>query len=181
MTTNGLRLAGSAVELREAGIDSVNISLDTLDAERFRDLTGVDGLRKVLKAIEASIAAGLFPVKLNVVLLRGTNEDELADLVRFAHAMRVGEIVREETCERMWTRQETALGEETDYGFGWFIGTAGGGRRIVRHGGAQTGATASLVYFVDDDVVVAMLCNSEWCDPPPIVVPLLRMLVRSRR
>lgn len=104
-----------------------------------------------------------------------------ADLVRFAHAFRAGKIVPDEARDLAWTRQTIASGKETGYGLGWFVGADKSGRRIVRHGGAQTGALASLVYFVDDEVVVAMLCNSEWCDPPSIVLPVLRMLVTAKR
>jgi cyclic pyranopterin phosphate synthase len=84
LSTNGLLLSPLARDFRKAGLDRVNISLDTLDPEKFRNVTGVDGLEKVLRAISACHDAGLFPVKLNVVLLRGTNEDELCDLVRYA-------------------------------------------------------------------------------------------------
>jgi len=73
-----------ARELKESGLDRINISLDTLDRKRFRSLTGVDGLETVLEAIDTSIEVGLKPVKVNVVLLRGVNEEELTDLVRFA-------------------------------------------------------------------------------------------------
>lgn len=84
LSTNGLRLSPIARQLREAGLDRINISLDTLDREKFKELTGVDGLRIVLESIELSQQVGFDPVKLNVVLLRGTNEDELSDLVRYA-------------------------------------------------------------------------------------------------
>lgn len=84
LSTNALRLAPIVDDLKRAGLDRINISLDTLDREKFRDLTGVDGLGKVIEAIDLSREAGFDPVKLNVVLLRGTNEEELGDLVRFA-------------------------------------------------------------------------------------------------
>ncbi len=84
LSTNGLKLPKVARDLREAGLDRINISLDTLNREKFKSLTGVDGLSTVLESIEVSQEVGFDPVKLNVVLLRGTNEDELADLVRFA-------------------------------------------------------------------------------------------------
>lgn len=103
------------------------------------------------------------------------------DLVRFAQAMQSEQVVESASRDSMWTRQSTSNGVETDYGLGWFVGSDGSGRRIVRHGGAQTGAMASLVFFVDDGVVVAMLCNSEWCDPPRVVVPILKMVVNARR
>jgi len=84
LSTNGLRLGPCAKDLKKAGLNRINISLDTLDREKFRDLTGVDGLSTVLEAIDISQRVGFDPVKVNVVLLRGTNEEELGDLVRYA-------------------------------------------------------------------------------------------------
>ena len=104
-----------------------------------------------------------------------------ADLVRFAHAMQAGEIVQLETRDRMWTRQKTVTGTETEYGLGWFIDQDRAGRKIVRHGGAQTRVRSSLVFFVDDGVAVSVLCNSEWSNPPRIAVPIVQLLVRERR
>ena len=102
-----------------------------------------------------------------------------ADLVRFAHAMQAGRIVSPETRDLMWTRQRTADGAETDSGLGWGL-LERGGRRIVRHGGAQARVRTSLVYFVDDGVVVAAMCNCEWSNPPRITVPVARRVVDSR-
>jgi GTP 3',8-cyclase len=84
MTTNGLSLAAHAREYAQAGLRRVNISLDSLDAEQFARITGIDGLDHVLAGIDAAAAAGLRPIKLNTVVLRGRNEDQLPDLVRFA-------------------------------------------------------------------------------------------------
>jgi cyclic pyranopterin phosphate synthase len=84
MTTNGLRLAELAEPLREAGLARLNISIDTLDRERFAKLTRRDRLDDVLAGIEASREAGFTPVKLNAVAMRGVNDDELIDLVEFA-------------------------------------------------------------------------------------------------
>jgi len=84
LTTNGLTLSRMADQLMEAGLNRVNISLDTLDQARFTKITGVDGLTRVLAGIEASVQAGLTPVKLNTVVLRNQNDHELPDLVRFA-------------------------------------------------------------------------------------------------
>nr|WP_283251515.1 GTP 3',8-cyclase MoaA [Aeromicrobium duanguangcaii] len=84
MTTNGLRLAELAVPLREAGLTRLNISIDTLDAERFATLTRRDRLGDVLAGIEAAREAGFTPLKLNAVAMRGVNDDELVDLVEFA-------------------------------------------------------------------------------------------------
>lgn len=80
LTTNGLLLARFAGPLRRAGLDRVTVSLDTLDPARFREITGGGDLRVVLEGIAAADAAGLGPVKLNVVVMRGVNDDEIADL-----------------------------------------------------------------------------------------------------
>lgn len=81
LTTNGLLLERMARSLVAAGLGRVNVSLDTLDAERFRELTRRDGLGRVLRGLDAAVEAGLAPVKLNAVLLRGVNDDELETLV----------------------------------------------------------------------------------------------------
>ena len=83
MTTNGLTLARYASAYAEAGLKRVNISLDTLDREKFARLTGVDGLLRVLAGIDAARQAGLDPIKLNCVVVRGENDTDLVDLVRF--------------------------------------------------------------------------------------------------
>jgi cyclic pyranopterin phosphate synthase len=84
LTTNGLRLVDLAVPLREAGLRRVNVSLDTLDPERFRGLTHRDRHADVLAGIRAAQDAGLAPVKVNAVLMRGVNDDEAPALLRRA-------------------------------------------------------------------------------------------------
>ncbi|HEX7010361.1 MAG TPA: GTP 3',8-cyclase MoaA [Phycisphaeraceae bacterium] len=86
MTTNGLTLAQRATEYADAGLKRVNVSLDTLDPARFAALTGVDALDRVLAGIDAAQAAGLWPIKLNTVVVRSQNESALPELVRFAAA-----------------------------------------------------------------------------------------------
>jgi cyclic pyranopterin phosphate synthase len=83
MTTNGMSLGRLAVPLREAGLRRVNISLDTLRADRFLEITRRDGLAKVLDGVAAAVEAGFDPVKLNVVCMDGVNDDEVVDLVAF--------------------------------------------------------------------------------------------------
>jgi cyclic pyranopterin phosphate synthase len=100
-TTNGLLLAQKAAELKAAGLRRVNVSLDTLRPERFAQITRVDALPRVLEGIAAAQAAGLTPVKINTVVARGMNEDEVAEIarttverdwhVRFIELMPVGE------------------------------------------------------------------------------------------
>jgi GTP 3',8-cyclase len=83
LTTNGATLGLLADDLASAGLRRINISLDTLRPDRFLRLTRRDGLARVLEGIEAAVNAGLSPVKLNVVLVRGANDDEIVDLARF--------------------------------------------------------------------------------------------------
>jgi cyclic pyranopterin phosphate synthase len=85
LTTNGSQLARFAQELFDCGVRRVNVSLDTLDDHKFRAITRWGELSKVLAGIDAAQTAGL-KVKLNAVALKGFNEDEAADLVRWAHA-----------------------------------------------------------------------------------------------
>jgi len=82
MTTNATRLASRAAELKAAGLKRVNISLDSLRADRFARITGGDRLNDVLAGIEAARAVGLEPVKINMVVLRGINDDEIIDFAR---------------------------------------------------------------------------------------------------
>jgi cyclic pyranopterin phosphate synthase len=84
LTTNGSQLVKYAAALRGCGVERVNISLDTLDPDRFRAITRWGDLDKVIAGVDAAQAAGL-AVKINAVALKGVNEDELADLVRWAH------------------------------------------------------------------------------------------------
>jgi cyclic pyranopterin phosphate synthase len=84
ITTNGSQLERFAPALRKAGVKRVNISLDTLRAERFRTITRVGDLDKVLRGIAAAQAAGFRRPKINTVMMRDSNFDELSDLVRFA-------------------------------------------------------------------------------------------------
>jgi GTP 3',8-cyclase len=86
LTTNGIGLDRLAEPLRDAGLDRINVSLDTLDAERFRALTRRDRHADVLRGLRAAASAGLTPVKINTVLMRGVNEDEAPELLRFALA-----------------------------------------------------------------------------------------------
>ena len=82
MTTNGTLLPGYARELRAAGVDRVNISLDTLKADRYREITRIGELSEALSGIEAAFEAGFEKVKINTVLMGGFNDDEIEDFVR---------------------------------------------------------------------------------------------------
>jgi GTP 3',8-cyclase len=100
LTTNGVLLAAQAKALREAGLPRITVSLDTLRPERFRELARVDELPRVLRGIEAAREAGFSPLKLDTVVIRGVNDDEIVPLlerakewgaeVRFIEYMDVG-------------------------------------------------------------------------------------------
>ena len=83
MTTNGATLGLMADDLAAAGLRRINISIDSLRADRFRELTRRDALTEVLEGIDAAVAAGFDPVKVNVVLMRGVNDDEIVDFAGF--------------------------------------------------------------------------------------------------
>jgi cyclic pyranopterin phosphate synthase len=84
LTTNALKLTEMAGVLREAGLDRVNVSLDTLSRERFHAISRRDRLADVLAGLDAARRAGFSPVKVNAVLMRGTNDDEAVSLARWA-------------------------------------------------------------------------------------------------
>jgi cyclic pyranopterin phosphate synthase len=81
MTTNALLLKDRALILRKNGLKRVNISLNSLDAGNYLKITGVDGLKRVLEGITAAEEAGLEPIKINVVLMRGKNDHEVRDFI----------------------------------------------------------------------------------------------------
>jgi cyclic pyranopterin phosphate synthase len=91
LTTNGFSLSERAEELKAAGLNRITISLDSLRRDVFKRMTGVDILPRVLQGIEAAKRAGLTPVKINAVIVRGHNEEEVADMAQFAreHALSV--------------------------------------------------------------------------------------------
>lgn len=106
MTTNAQQLAGKALALKEAGLQRINISMDSLNPERFKEMTGGD-LSLVLSGIDEAISGGLLPVKVNVVLVRGKNDGEVDDFialtrenpidVRFIELMPLGELGKDES------------------------------------------------------------------------------------
>jgi len=83
LTTNGTTLTNLAPTLVAAGLERINISLDSLNRERFEQITRRDELDKVLEGIDAAVGAGLAPVKINCVVMRGVNDDEIVDFARF--------------------------------------------------------------------------------------------------
>ncbi len=86
LTTNGVRLPELAAPLREAGVDRLNVSLDTLRPERYRSITRIGELSSVLRGLDAAEAAGFSHTKLNCVLMGGVNDDEIEDFVRLTQA-----------------------------------------------------------------------------------------------
>ncbi|NOX44642.1 MAG: GTP 3',8-cyclase MoaA [Caldiserica bacterium] len=117
MTTNGTRLAPLARELARAGLDRVNVSLDSLRPGRYRAITRGGDLAAVLAGIDRAAEVGLTPVKINAVIMRDVNDDEIPDLARFAlergfvlrfiELMPVGEAVR----DGFWRRSFVGAGE----------------------------------------------------------------------
>lgn len=89
MTTNGSQLSTMAEPLSKAGLHRLNISLDSLDAEKFRSITRTGKLSQVLEGIDAACAAGFRGIKLNVVVMKGRNDEEIPDLIEFARRKQV--------------------------------------------------------------------------------------------
>jgi cyclic pyranopterin phosphate synthase len=115
MTTNGTELARVAASLASAGLRRVNVSCDSLQPERFAAIRRRGNLAVVLNAMRAAESAGLTPLKVNVVLLRGQNDDEILDFAAFARA--TGRIVRfiefmPLDAEGKWDREQLVPGRE---------------------------------------------------------------------
>jgi cyclic pyranopterin phosphate synthase len=83
LTTNGLLLEQMAADLKAAGVKRVNVSLDTLQPDRYTEITGKDLLGRVLRGIEKAAQVGLTPLKINMVPMRGVNDDEIVDMARW--------------------------------------------------------------------------------------------------
>jgi cyclic pyranopterin phosphate synthase len=115
LTTNGYFLPERAQGLKDAGLDRVTISLDSLKRDVFKRMTGVDVLDKVLAGIAAAKEAGLEPIKINAVIVRGHNEDEVADFAAFAREydvkMRFIEFMPLDSGHE-WSRADVVSGKE---------------------------------------------------------------------
>lgn len=85
MTTNGTTLRRSAQDYRDAGLTGLNISIDTLRQDRFKEIARRDSFEQVVEGIDAALAAGYDTIKINVVAMAGVNEDEVVDFVKFAY------------------------------------------------------------------------------------------------
>lgn len=115
LTTNGFSIAAKAESLKQKGLDRITISLDSLKEENFKRITGVDKLAEVFDAIEAAKRADLTPIKINAVIVRGWNEDEIVDFARFARendlAMRFIEYMPLDSANE-WKREQIVSGRE---------------------------------------------------------------------
>lgn len=115
LTTNGYYLRDRAQSLKDAGLDRVTISLDSLKRDVFKRMTGVDVLDKVLNGLAAAKRAGLDPIKINAVIVRGHNEDEVADFAAFAREhdvkMRFIEFMPLDSGHE-WAREDVVSGKE---------------------------------------------------------------------
>lgn len=89
LTTNGIRLKECAASLKKAGVRAVNISLDTTDRERFKAITGYDGLHKVYEGIDECERVGLSPLRINAVLIRGQNDSDAESLISIARDRKI--------------------------------------------------------------------------------------------
>jgi GTP 3',8-cyclase len=133
MTTNGLKLEELARPLHDAGLDRVNVSLPSLDAEEYRSLTGVDGRDRTVAGIRAAVAAGLTPLKLNVVALApaGEREPPLWSVLRFAQS--VGAWVQVIEFENVSGRVDPAIYRELHSELGRLTGPAAARAFTVEH------------------------------------------------
>lgn len=115
LTTNGFDLPRQAIALKQAGLDRVTLSLDSVDRENFADITGVDSLDRVLEAIKVAKETGFEPLKINAVIVRGRNDHEVVELARFARdnavSMRFIEYMPLDS-GHSWDRGEVVSGKE---------------------------------------------------------------------
>jgi cyclic pyranopterin phosphate synthase len=154
LTTNGVTLARSAGELAAAGLNRINVSVDTLDRERFRELTRRDRLPDVLAGVAAAATAGLTPVKINSVLVRGSNLDEAPELLGWA--LRSGYRLRfiehmPLDADHLWSRSDMVTADE-------ILELLAGAGYVVAPHGPRTHAPAEEFDVVDGPE------RAEWAD-----------------
>jgi len=148
LTTNGSQLERLAQPLRRAGVRRINISLDSLRAERFRRITRVGDLGQVLKGIDAAQAAGFDRLKINAVILRHRNHDEVCELVRFAvnrgmditfiEEMPLGSIDDHDRTEAFYSSDQVRQDVERAFALQPSEETSGGPARYFRLSGSTT-------------------------------------------
>ena len=142
LTTNGSQLPRLAGELQDAGVKRINISLDSLDPDKFRRLTRVGELDKVLAGIDTALATGFERLKINAVILKNRNDDEVTDLVGFAAArgmdisfieeMPLGMIGEHDRAEAYYSSDEIKADLERHYTLLPTLDTTGGPSRYYR-------------------------------------------------
>lgn len=148
ITTNGALLPTMAQDLRAAGVKRINISLDSLQPERFRAITRNGDLAQVLRGIDAALSAGFDRIKLNVVILKNRNHDEVVDLVRFAMArdinisfieeMPLGVIGDHDRAEAYYSSDQIRADIESELSLVPTTETTGGPARYFRVPGTDT-------------------------------------------
>src|SRR3954467_9913850 len=155
LTTNGIGLAKVARDLAAAGLDRVNVSLDTLRPDRFRELSRRDRLGGGLAGLGAAAEAGLAPVKVNAVLMRGVNDDEALDLLHYCLKRGLQMRFIEQMpldAQHGWTRTDMVAGEEARAALGEAPpppplpgrGSPPAGEYVVDDGPAAVGVIASV-------------------------------------
>ncbi len=145
LTTNGIGLARTAGTLREAGLGRVNVSLDTLSRETFKTLAHRDRLPDVLDGLAAAAAAGLGPVKVNAVLMRGINDHEAVELLRFCldHGYELRFIEQMPLdAQHGWTRDGMVTAEE-------ILARLTGSFDLVPEGSEARGSAPAETFLVD--------------------------------
>ncbi len=140
LTTNGIGFARRAADFVAAGLDRINISLDSLDRDTFARLTRRDRLQDVLDALAAAVDAGLSPVKINTVLMRGVNDHEAPDLLRFSlehgyHLRFIEQMPLD--AGHSWTRERMVTADEIQASLAQHF-------TLTPHPGARLGAPAEL-------------------------------------
>jgi cyclic pyranopterin phosphate synthase len=148
LTTNGSQLEKFAPELKRAGVKRINVSLDSLDAGRFRQITRVGDLTQVLRGIDAALAEGFERVKLNAVVLKNRNHDEVSDLVAYAVGKRIdisfieemplGLVDGHDRAEEYYSSDEIKRDLEKSFALIPTTETTGGPSRYFRIGGTET-------------------------------------------
>jgi cyclic pyranopterin phosphate synthase len=145
LTTNGIGLARIAGALAAAGLDRVNVSLDTLDRDRFVQIARRDRLADVLAGLEGAVAAGLAPVKVNAVLVRGVNDDEAVPLLRWAlergYRLRFIEQMPLDA-QHGWTRDQMVTADE-------ILGRLGEAFGLTPVGAEERGSAPAEEWLVD--------------------------------
>jgi len=156
MTTNAVLLAEHAPSLRAAGLKRLNISLDTLDRQKYERITGSDELPRALEGIEAALAAGFHPIKINALAIRGQAEDDLVPLAQYARARQVQlrfiEFMPLDG-DAQWAADRVLSGVEILH----FLGEAFGPLQPIHPDG--TSAPATEYRFADGQGTVGVICS----------------------